>query len=84
MTAAVTHVEGDRILLDAVRERMPPFSPEKVAQEFAGFFRSYGISTITGDRYGGEWPREPFRKHGISTCRASVRRAKSTSRRCPC
>ena len=65
MTAAVTHVEGDRILLDAVRERMPPFSPEKVAEEFAGFFRSYGISTITGDRYGGEWPREQFRKHGI-------------------
>ena len=65
MTAAVTHVEGDRILLDAVRERMPPFSPEKVAEELAGFFRSYGISTITGDRYGGEWPREQFRKHGI-------------------
>jgi hypothetical protein len=22
-------------------------------------------TTVVGDRYGGEWPRERFRKHGI-------------------
>ena len=26
---------------------------------------AYGITSVTGDRYGGEWPREQFRKHGI-------------------
>ena len=30
MTAAVAHVEGQRIVVDAVRERVPPFSPAKV------------------------------------------------------
>ena len=49
----------------ACASEWPPFSPEKVAEELAGFFRAYGISTITGDPYGGEWPREQFRKHGI-------------------
>ena len=28
--------------------------------------KTYGISKITGDRYAGEWPREQFRKHGVT------------------
>ena len=27
---------------------------------------TYRISTVTGDRYGGEWPREQFRKYGVT------------------
>ena len=27
--------------------------------------KSYRLTTVRGDRYGGEWPREAFRKHGI-------------------
>ncbi len=65
MTLAIAHREGDRIVLDAVRERRPPFSPESVVAEFCGTLRSYGISAVTGDRYAGEWAREPFRKRGI-------------------
>jgi hypothetical protein len=26
----------------------------------------YGCNTVTGDHYAGEWPRERFRKHGVS------------------
>ena len=37
MTVAVAHQEGDQGMLDAVREVRPPFSPETVAKEFAGF-----------------------------------------------
>jgi hypothetical protein len=68
MTLAVAHVErgGGRIVLDMVAERRPPFSPDHVAGEFAGILRQYGVSTVVGDRYGGEWPRERFRHHGIS------------------
>ena len=33
--------------------------------EFAGVFKSYRVRTVMGDRYGGEWPRERFRAHGI-------------------
>jgi hypothetical protein len=65
MTAAVAHREDETIILDAVREVKPPFSPELVSKEFASFFKSYRCSTIRGDRFAGEWPREQFRKHGV-------------------
>ena len=33
--------------------------------DFAALLKSYGLSSVTGDRYAGEWPREQFRKAGI-------------------
>ncbi|MDI3308520.1 MAG: hypothetical protein QJR07_15620 [Acetobacteraceae bacterium] len=66
MTLAIAHQENGRAVLDAVRERKPPFSPDDVVQEFAALLDSYGIRSVEGDRYGGEWPRERFRAHGIS------------------
>lgn len=66
MTLAIGHAEGEVAVLDALRERKPPFSPEAVVAEFAKTIKSYGLSTVTGDRYAGEWPREQFRKHGIT------------------
>jgi hypothetical protein len=65
MTLAIAHRENDGIILDAVRERKPPFSPDDVVQEFAAVLKSYKISKVVGDRYAGEWVREPFRKAGI-------------------
>lgn len=66
-TLAIAHLSEDKAaILDAIRERKPPFSPEDVVSEFAAFLKSYGISKVTGDRYGGEFPRELFKKHGIT------------------
>lgn len=53
-------------MLDLIRERRPPFSPEAVVQEFAEVLKTYGIHEVIGDRYGGEWPRERFLTHGIN------------------
>jgi hypothetical protein len=66
MTLAIAHKEGDAGVLDVIRERQPPFSPESVTSEFAELLRQYRVSKIKGDRYGGEWVRESFRRHGIS------------------
>lgn len=66
MTLAVAHRDkSGKAVLDCVRERRPPFSPDDVVKEFAATLKSYGIKSVTGDAYGGEWPRERFRKHGI-------------------
>lgn len=65
-TLAIAHREGDCGVLDAVRERKPPFSPDGVVTEFAELLKAYGLHSVTGDRYGGEWPRERFRVAGIS------------------
>ncbi len=66
MTLAIAHREDGRILLDAVRERKAPFSPESVVREFAAVLKSYGLKTVTGDRYAGNWPAEAFARHGIT------------------
>ena len=65
MTLAVAHREGERAVLDAVREVRPPFSPETVTSDFAALLKTYRLAKVTGDRYAGEWPRERFRVHGI-------------------
>jgi hypothetical protein len=70
MTLSIAHMEvgsngADRAVLDLARERKPPFSPESVVKEFADTIKSYGISTVRGDRYAGLWPRERFAVHGV-------------------
>jgi len=66
MTLAISHVEDEKRVLDCIRERKPPFSPDDVVREFAQTLRHYGISTVTGDRYGGVWPESRFQAHGIT------------------
>lgn len=65
-TLAIAHDEGDITVLDCVREIKPPFSPDAATKELADTIKSYGLKTVTGDRYGGEYPRERFRAHGVS------------------
>ncbi|MGX7346881.1 terminase large subunit domain-containing protein [Acetobacter pasteurianus] len=65
MTLAIAHQEDECAVLDLVREKKAPFSPESTVVEFCNTLKSYGINSVTGDRYGGEWPREQFRKNGI-------------------
>ena len=66
MTLGISHFESGKVVLDAVRERKPPFSPDDVVREFAALLKSYRVSKVQGDKYGGLWPRERFQKHGIS------------------
>jgi hypothetical protein len=66
MTLGIAHREADgRSVLDVLREVKPPFSPEATVADFGAVLRQYHIREVNGDRYGGEWPREQFRKCGI-------------------
>jgi hypothetical protein len=62
----MTIYEHDRAVLDCLRERRPPFSPDDVVREFAAILESYRIMSVTGDHFRGERPQERFRAHGIS------------------
>jgi len=68
-TVTIAHAEfrDDDVIIvvDAVREVKPPFSPEAVVADFAVLLHTYNVTAIIGDRWGGEWPREAFAKHGI-------------------
>jgi hypothetical protein len=65
MTLAIGHRENDAMVLDAVRERRPPFPPEDVVADFSELLKSYRVTSVTGDRYGGDWPADRFRDHAI-------------------
>ena len=65
MTLAISHRDGERVVLDCVLERRAPFSPDNVVEEFAAVLRGYRVSTVVGDNYANEWPVERFRAHGI-------------------
>jgi hypothetical protein len=76
MTLAIAHAEsGERAVLDLVAERKPPFSPDGVVEEFAGILKQYRIGTVRSDRYDGEWPKERFLVHGISSLPAEKTRS---------
>jgi hypothetical protein len=64
-TLAISHTEGKTQVLDVIREKKPPFSPEAVVDEFCALLKAYRISTVNGDRYAGEWVAEKFRDKGI-------------------
>src|SRR5262249_10905160 len=50
----------------ALREARPPFSPAAVVDDFAALCKFYRVNKVIGDHYGGEFVKEPFRKHGIN------------------
>lgn len=64
---AVAHRDsaGNAVIIDAVRERRPPFSPSDVVTEFAELLKAYRIARITGDKWAGGFPPEAFGKAGI-------------------
>ena len=63
--ALVAQIMRGVCIVDALREFLPPFSPEAVVAEISQLLKSYNVSRVTGDRYGGEWPRESFSRYGI-------------------
>jgi hypothetical protein len=57
ISLAIGHRENNIVVMDALCEVKPPFSPESVVGEFSALLKIYRVSKITGDRYAGDWPR---------------------------
>ena len=74
MTMAVAHSEDDRLILDCLVERRPPFSPDETVREFAATLRGFRIEAVVADRYGAEWVKERFAAHGV-TCHPAEKTA---------
>ncbi len=67
MTCAIAHFEAKDglVVLDAIREVKPRFSPESVTREFSKLLKSYGITRAYSDRWGGAFVVEAFSREGI-------------------
>jgi hypothetical protein len=69
-TLAIVHRENNRVIVDAMRKATPPFSPEAVVEDFCQLLSEYRVTSISGDNYAGEWPKEQFRKRGVQYVRS--------------
>jgi len=67
MTLAICHQDKTRgkIIVDLVKEVVPPFTPSVVVKDFSNSLKSFGISFLKADAYAGEWVSESFANHGI-------------------
>jgi hypothetical protein len=61
----IAHSQGGVALLDLVREWKAPLDPATVVGEIAKLVRPYGIRSVTGDAYSGEWCQAAFREAGL-------------------
>lgn len=63
-TLAIGHAEDERTVVDVVRGRHG--QPAAIVAEYAALLRDYGITRAVSDRYGGDWPVDEFKRHGIT------------------
>jgi hypothetical protein len=64
-TAAVAHDEGGTAVLDCLIEIKPPFSTSEAVAQIAGVLKSYGLTSVTGDRYAAQFTVDAFAAQGI-------------------
>jgi hypothetical protein len=66
LALAIGHKDGEVVVIDALREIRPPFSPEFAIGQLVHLLKGYKVYSVEGDNFGGEFAREPLKKHGIS------------------
>ncbi|MCA0245213.1 MAG: hypothetical protein LCH93_01170 [Proteobacteria bacterium] len=64
-TLGIAHMEDGRAVLDCLRVAPAPHEPAHAIADFAKTLAAYGIGTVTGDNYAGNFVEGAFRDHGI-------------------
>jgi hypothetical protein len=64
-----------RIVIDCVVAKNPPFNPSSVIEEISALLKTYRISQVTGDNYAAEYTVEAFAKQGITYRRSKLDRS---------
>ena len=61
----IGHLDGERVIVDVVRGRKPPFDPASIAREYAELAQYYHCNTVVGDAFSGEWVARAFEVCGV-------------------
>jgi hypothetical protein len=61
----IVHREENKIIQDLAREWKAPFKPTQVVNEMARELVNFGLRSLHGDAYAGEWPKESFGRFGV-------------------
>ena len=66
MTLSICHrADSGKVVQDCILIKNPPFNPQECVKEFSETLRSYGIDSVVGDRYSGDWCSSAFDKYDI-------------------
>lgn len=65
-TAAVGHVEGRLLIIDAIYEKRAPFDSDVALDEVSEFAKNYGCHELLGDAYGADLIVAGFRRRGLT------------------
>jgi hypothetical protein len=63
---AIGYKDFDDTCILACAREVKSADTESVVAEFAAFLKSYGLTTIQGDRYGQHWVIDAFQRHGVT------------------
>ncbi len=63
---AISHRDGERVVLDCIRRWQPPFNPSGTISEASDLFRRYRIHQVRGDKYAPGFVSEIFRQNHIT------------------
>ena len=64
-TLGFAHLEGERVILDAIFAWRPPFNPASVVEECAVQLRRYRLAEVVGDAYGAGLVVQMFKDNHI-------------------
>ena len=65
-TCAIAFKDGEGCCVLAATRELKSENTESVVAEFAAMLKSYGVTTVWGDRYGAFWVVDAFGRHGIT------------------
>jgi hypothetical protein len=65
-TLNISHLDGDRIVSDVIRERQPRFVAADVIKEYSTLLKSYGVTWVMGDGFGGGMYADEWTRNGIT------------------
>jgi hypothetical protein len=72
---SIAHKSDDKAVIDLVRAWDSPFNPKEVTSEISKVLKSYGVLSVTGDRFAAEWPIAEFYEHGITYQQCEVNKS---------
>jgi len=76
MVLVIGHRMEQVRVVDLIVEVKPPFLGNQVVADFANHCKAYGVTTVTGDYYGGQYVTELFEDNGILYERCALSKSK--------
>jgi hypothetical protein len=73
--AAVARLDGERVMICAVRHWPAPHDPLEVARRVASFLKEYGITSAVADQYGAGIVESVYREAGVHLIAAEQSRS---------